>query len=60
MKEYNISYGATTDDEMVHVSEFTAKVETAFHLNKIFGHIIDELTEDGEEIKSINVTMKLI
>ena len=58
-RKYKISYGGTTNDEMVHVSEFSGNVENSKDLVKVFSHIINELTEDDKEIDSINVSMKL-
>ena len=59
LRKYKVSYGCTTDDEMVHVSEFTGSVNSSKELIKVFEHIIKELTEDDQEIDSINVSMKL-
>jgi len=59
MREYKISYGCTTDDDMVHVSEFSGAVASSTHLTNVVKDIITDLIEDGQEIVSINISMKL-
>jgi hypothetical protein len=55
--KYNISYSATTSDDIVHVSEFSFFVNDPLDINDaIQSEIIDELAIFG--IESLNITIK--
>lgn len=57
MKEFNISYVCVTDDKKPHGDVLDVKVEDSTQLTNIFSQIISELTEDGNEIVSLNMTV---
>ena len=53
---YEISYGCTTIDEIIHVSEFDGDVDESKDLSKIVDFILKEI---NEEIVSLNISFKL-